>query len=40
MLPGFEALIVQVPTLMAVTRLPLIVQYLVVTDDKVVVPEL
>lgn len=40
MLPGFDALIVQVPTLMAVTRLPLMVQYLVVTEDKVVVPAL
>ena len=38
MLPGLEARMVQVPTLIAVTLLPLMVQYLVVTDESVVVP--
>lgn len=38
MFPGLEARMVQVPTLIAVTLLPLMVQYLVVTDESVVVP--
>ena len=38
-LPGLEALMVQVPTLIAVTLLPLSVQYLVVSEVRVVVPE-